>query len=161
MFLTTNGGGLEYPDSISIDDTTMRSVTTIRKHNLQYVEIPLTIKLKTNEIGYITYYGKFGVGTAFLVKARANDVSEDPNITLVVEDRDIRDKINFFRASLIIGAGMEYSLGGNTSFVASIIYNNGFTNVFQKNLKSITIEGETHKVQAKSAYLALNVGVLF
>ena len=161
LFLTTNGGGLEYPDSISIDDTTMRSVTTIRKHNLQYVEIPLTLKLKTNEIGYITYYGKFGVGTAFLVKARANDVSEDPNITLVVEDRDIRNKINFFRASLIIGAGMEYSLGGNTSFVASIIYNNGFTNVFQKNLKSITIEGETHKVQAKSAYLALNVGVLF
>lgn len=164
LFLTTNGGGLEYPDSISvIKDSSLHSVTTIRKHNLQYVEIPLTLKLKTNEIGYITYYGKFGIGTAFLVKARADDESEGPTLTSsqTFEDIDIRDEINFFRASLIIGAGLEYSLGGNTSFIASIIYNNGFTNVFQKDIKSMTIDGEKQKVQAKSTYIALNLGLLF
>ena len=28
---------------------------------LQYVELPITIKLKTNEIGYLTYFGQIGV----------------------------------------------------------------------------------------------------
>ncbi len=162
LFLTTNGGGLIYDDSISVViDTisTLHGVTTTRKHNLQYVEIPLTLKLKTTEIGYITYYGKFGFGTAFLVKARADDESEGENLAQnsVIEDIDIRNEINFFRASLILGAGLEYSLGGNTSFIVSIIYNNGFTNIFRKNKKSI----EGVKAKAKSTSIALNVGVLF
>lgn len=160
LLLTTNGGGLEYKDSISIDTSSaLHKVSTIRKHNLQYVEIPLTLKLKTNEIGYITYYGQFGFKTAFLVRARANDVSEGETLTsnIIREDIDIRKEINFLRTSLVIGAGLEYSLGGKTSFIAGIAYDNGFSNIFAKDQESI----EGIKLKAKSNYIALNVGVLF
>ena len=160
LLLTTNGGGLKYGDSISIDtSSTLHEVTTIRKHNLQYVEIPLTLKLKTNEIGYITYYGNFGFKTAFLVRARADDESEGKSLTSpnIREDIDIRDEINFLRTSLVIGAGLEYSLGGNTSFIVGITYDKGFSNIFKKDKESI----EGIKAKAKSNYVALNLGVLF
>ena len=35
----------------------------------QYVEIPLTFKMRTNEIGYTTYFGQFGVGFALNVRS--------------------------------------------------------------------------------------------
>jgi len=35
-----------------------------QSYNLKYVEIPLSLKLRTNEIGYLTYYGNFGFRTA-------------------------------------------------------------------------------------------------
>ena len=40
------------------------------KQMLQYVEVPIGLKLKTNEIGYIKYYGLFGILPGFLVKAK-------------------------------------------------------------------------------------------
>ena len=40
---------------------------------LKYLEIPLTLRLRTNEIGYITYWVQVGVGLGFNIKARATD----------------------------------------------------------------------------------------
>ena len=28
--------------------------------NLQYIEVPVTLKLKTSQVGYLSYYGQFG-----------------------------------------------------------------------------------------------------
>ena len=42
------------------NDDTLSRVT--RNFNNQYVELPLTFKLRTKEIGYTTYFGKFGGG---------------------------------------------------------------------------------------------------
>ena len=35
----------------------------------QYVEIPLTFKMRTNEIGYATYFGQFGMGFGLNVRS--------------------------------------------------------------------------------------------
>ena len=39
------------------------------------------------------------------------------------------DDVNFLRASMILGAGIEYNLSGNASFYAGIRFNNGFTDI--------------------------------
>ncbi len=41
-------------------------------YNLQYIEIPITLKLKTNEIGYLTYYLQAGIAPGLNIRARAN-----------------------------------------------------------------------------------------
>ena len=48
--------------------------------SLQYVQIPLTMKLMTKEIGYMRYYGQLGFDASFNVRAKANfdDVVIDP-----------------------------------------------------------------------------------
>ena len=50
---------------------------------------------------------------------------------------DISGETLPFRASLIIGAGMDYSLSGNTSLMFGIAYNNGLTNVFKSKTTAI------------------------
>jgi opacity protein-like surface antigen len=115
------------------------------EYKLQYVEIPLTLKMKTNPVGSISYFGQFGVAPGFLIGAKGTL----KNGSTVVEDSDIKDDINNSNVSLIIGAGIEYILSGNTNLLLGIVYKNGFTDV---------INGDP-KANANS--LGLNVGVLF
>lgn len=138
-----------------------------RKYKLKYVEIPLTLKLRTDEIGYITYWGQFGLGLGFATKATADDnikffseLVEDADemgfswidsgsaiSTLAKEDEeemgvDISGEMLPIRASLIIGAGIDYSLSGNTSLMFGIAYNNGLTNVFKSKMKAIEVRDD-------------------
>ena len=44
-----------------------------RSYSLQYVELPLTFKMRTKEMGYTTVYGRFGLGLGMNVKAEADE----------------------------------------------------------------------------------------
>jgi len=110
---------------------------------LSYVELPIHLLLKTNEIGYITYFGQFGLATQFKTKAKADATVND------ISDEDVSDEIKFLNMGLSIGAGFEYSLGGNTKLIVALIYNNGFSDV----LKSDQL------VTAKS--FGLKLGIMF
>ena len=39
-----------------------------RKYKINYVNIPLILKMKTKEIGYFTYFGEFGAVLGFKTK---------------------------------------------------------------------------------------------
>lgn len=129
---------------------------------LRYIELPLTLKLMTNEIGYMRYYGQIGMGAAFNIRAKADYDQPvlDPSGAYTtgfttLEDEDIKDDIALFKASLIIGGGMEYNFSGNTALQVGITYNNGFTNV----LDGAEVNGKKAKVYQD--YLELNLGVFF
>ncbi|MBK8228860.1 MAG: PorT family protein [Flavobacteriales bacterium] len=125
---------------------------------LQYVELPLTIKLMTNEIGYMRYFAVVGAGNAFNVKAKADQVvpvynSVAPTIVDKFEEQEnenVQDDIALYKASLIVGAGAEYNFSGSTSVMFGITYNNGFTNI-------LDIDG----AKAKAHYVELSLGVFF
>ena len=112
-------------------------------YNLSYIEIPVHLLLKTNEIGYITYFGQFGLATQIKTKAKATATVND------IANEDVSDEIKLLNMGLSIGAGFEYSLGGNTKLIVALIYNNGFSDV----LKSDQL------VTAKS--IGLKLGVMF
>jgi len=128
---------------------------------LQYVEVPLTMKLMTNEIGYMRYYGQIGFGAAFNIRAKADyeTVSIDPttqNLTFPeLEDEDIKTNIQPFRASLIVGAGAEYNFSGKTTVQFGVNYNNGFTNI----LKNTKVGDKDAKVLQD--FVELNLAVFF
>ncbi len=129
----------------------------------QYIELPLTLKLKTNEIGYMTYYGQIGFGTAFNISAKGelDQVNaDDPKKVDRLTDENLLDHTNLFKASLILGAGLEFNFSGNTSAMVGITYNNGFSNI----LKKVEIPdgaGNTTKLDANLKYFELSLGVFF
>jgi hypothetical protein len=146
----------------------------VEKYRLQYLDIPLTLKLKTNEIGYFTYYGQFGLDLSFNIKARQDDEYKFPSQPeMTVEDVNISEKIGLFRTALQVGAGVEYNISGDTYIVGGIVWNNGLNNLFSDQYyvredadgsPSITSnnalrEGEKKKVT--SNYLGLTIGVFF
>ncbi|MBL7957297.1 MAG: PorT family protein [Flavobacteriales bacterium] len=134
-----------------------------REVALQYIELPLTIKLMTNEIGYMRYFAVVGAGNAFNVKAKGDKVEPkvianlpDEDKTPVVEKFEelekegMQDDIALYKASLIVGAGAEYNFSGSTSLMFGLTYNNGFTNI-------LDIDG----MKAKAHYVELSLGVFF
>lgn len=150
-------GGLEMPDRVDIDASTYYEGTLNRKYKLKYIQLPVAFKMKTNELGKFKIFGQIGLGTNFLIGAKADDTFTASDYTSSEEDLDIYDEITFIRESLIIGGGVEFSLGGSTSLMASILFNNGFIDILNgKNTVDPTLNNK-----ANANYLAFEVGIVF
>jgi hypothetical protein len=155
--VTYFGGRLNYPIASAPTEATPYTFRE-RTYRLQNIEIPFTLKMKTREIGYNTYFARFGFGASVNTTAKANDLlyNKGNSTTLSDPDRDIKSQVPLFRASMIMGLGFEHSLGGTTALVTSLNFNNGFTNI----LKGRDYQ-DIHKQQARANYLELSVGILF
>ncbi len=149
--ITQLGGKLKFRDELP----TYGENELVRDYRLQYLEIPVSIKLHTMEIGYFTYFAKFGLAPGINLKAKATDeFTFQGNLTTTT--RDIKSDTPLFRAALVIGLGTEYSLGGRMSVLGGLTYNNGFSNTL-KGRNAVT----GVRPSAGSNYIMLNVGLLF
>lgn len=171
--LANIGGKLDYADQ-AYPDPDNRAInfaaTSENIYRLRYIEIPWTLKLKTNEIGYLTYFGQVGLGTGFNIRARHDLDQNYSGGTLTREDEDANSDIGFFRVSLILSAGAEYSFTESTSLLVGVTFNNGFTDVLKNKyyeLEDGTVSVENNEPvngpdwKAISNYLALNIGIMF
>lgn len=135
------------------DSTVNNYYSTVRAH---YVELPLTIKLRSNEVNYIRYYGLFGLTPGLNIKARYD--LEDGDGNMLVEDYDLTkgtangDEYKLFNLSLTLGIGAEYAMTETTTLTGGIFFQNGFTNVFENSQTS-------EAIQLKQ--LGLRIGILF
>ncbi|MCB0430613.1 MAG: PorT family protein [Flavobacteriales bacterium] len=163
------GGKINYTDSIYYlsdagDPTKAYFQLNKRKFDLQYVDLPVLLKMKTNEIGYMTYFGQFGFNLGLNIKSRAIDEGTTYASTQTVkkEDVDVIKDINLMRVAMNLGIGVEYNFSGSTSLLLGVNYNNGFSNTFGKESKSLKQkDGSALETKAVSNYVALTVGVLF
>lgn len=132
----------------SIDTLGTTTNTTYRS---QYLEIPVSLKMKTNEINYITYFAKFGGGINMRLNSFADyNIKDNKGDVLTINDQDIKKDISLFRIAFHIGVGIEYSLGGTTSVLVGLNFNNGLTDIFKDK-----------ELKGKNNFINLNLGVLF
>jgi len=150
--LKRSGGLLSYKDSV-LQNTTMVEADINRKYKIDYIRIPAAFKLKTNQFGRFTFYGMFGLAFDVRASAKAND--EDKNITYVKEGININDNVGLLRAGLLVGAGTEYTISGNTKAYGGIHFSNGFTDMLTRtNVYGV-------KENALGKYVELTIGILF
>lgn len=166
------GGKINFPKtSDKTYYTVLNDVTSLqdtfflqqRTYKLRYVNVPLLLKLKTNQIGAMTYFGEFGFDVSFKWRALANDDVIKDNTESTRPDVDISKDISFLRLAMNLGLGAEYNLSGATSLVFSLNYNNGFTNALHNSSKMLFVN-KTNAAFAQKAvfnYVGLSVGVLF
>jgi len=154
---TNLGGSLKYLDSIpKFEADTIYSLVknTVVKYKTSFIEIPLSLKGKTNEIGYITYFLKAGISPQFRFKAKG-DISVNSGDNL-----DIKAEVRSFNMGYHIGGGIEYSLGGSTKLLVEALFTNGLTNFS----KVETLKKPTDKPKNENTILnsiSLKVGILF
>jgi hypothetical protein len=144
--------------------------------------------MKTDEIGYITYWGQFGLGLNMNLKALSDDEidylyyqnknsyawEKSNRESSISSKNDIKNEVNIFSSNLIFAAGIEYNLSGNTSLLAGLTFQNGFTDAFKGNGVAKdqstnspifnTDSGKTPKTFELSGlpnYVELNIGILF
>jgi hypothetical protein len=150
-----------------------------RTYNVTYVTLPLNLKMKTNEIGYMRYYGLFGLSLGFRAKATASDegtelryasgalssgnlVYAQPNTGYNEEKTLNNSDMQIFRTGLNIGGGVEWNISGSTSLVFGATYNLGFSNVLKSESKFLlTNTNQAFKQKATSQNILITIGVLF
>ncbi|MBO6516895.1 MAG: PorT family protein [Bacteroidia bacterium] len=165
LLFTDLAGSIVHTDRLTYTDsmgTTSHSDVQY-DYKFKYIQIPISIKFKTKQFGYWTYWAQFGFSPSFLTQATADITGktvpfDDPTgirVNKKVNDEyhydNFDDKVFFMRFPLIIGAGVEYNVAGNTSLYAGLRMDNNFLNVFVAD----------DLTQAKNNFASLNVGVFF
>ena len=147
-----------------------------RNYSTSYVTIPLTLKMKTKEIGSFVYYGQFGINNSFRWKSTVKDDVSPLTTNGLIGSHETKSKVDVtkdvsvYTASLNMGLGAEYNLSGSTSLTFGVNYMLGFLSVVKD--KSKYLERRTNDVngvvsytpmpqQIKSNAVVLMVGILF
>lgn len=145
-----------------------------RNYSTSYITVPLTLKMKTKEIGSLTYYGQFGINNSFRWKSLAkDDVSAITRTGIGGHETktklDVTKDVSLYTAALNMGIGAEMNLAGSTSLTFGLNYLLGFTNMVKNNSDYLertanVSTGPTYTKmpqQVKSNAIVLMVGVLF
>lgn len=143
----TQGGklkfGYDFPLEVYDDIDTLPAETTVN-YKLQYITIPLGLKLKSNEIGYFTFFVNLGFTNQLNIKAKASTDNADG-----LNDDSIKKEINWFDMGYHFGGGIEYALSKDTSVLLGILYQNGFLDI------------TTAAPRVNSRVLTIRTGILF
>jgi hypothetical protein len=165
--IMTTGGKLNYYKDLQ-EEGKLFIAELERNYTMKYVDIPLTLKMKTNEIGYLTYWGQFGLGLGVNINAKSNDkytfkreaeiinaegdLKEDgwmvsQRLGMNEDDVNIKRDAQILRTALVFGAGVEYSLSGSTRLLAGAMFSNGFSNALKRQgIKSLNGEPDVLNV---------------
>jgi hypothetical protein len=155
LFLTGKGGTISYLDRSS---ATAPAVRVEQKIAMQYLELPLTIKLFTNEVAPDTrVYFQVGGSLAVPVQTRINGEKNYIDAFDNSNETSAGSHVFDIDANLIGAVGAEYQLGQSTKFLAGISYHHGLVDTdryFQKNRKF----GD---VSIKNSVFSLDLGLKF
>lgn len=99
-----------------------------RKINNQYLEIPITMRMRTDKIGKFRIFGNIGYGFGIKLNT-AEKYFDDDNNGLDLKNNDYRD----LRHALIVKLGVEYYAYKSSCIAVSLVFNDNFVNIFKTN----------------------------
>ncbi len=106
-----------------IDSSIAMPTVVDEEYRTQYIQIPLTFKLYTNEVSPgIKVYFQVGVELEALVFDEALEGSS----TLVSD-------FSFFDTAVVLGAGVEYKLGASNILFGGLSYHRGLLDITKDN----------------------------
>ncbi|HET6557628.1 MAG TPA: porin family protein [Prolixibacteraceae bacterium] len=128
LLVVNTGGNLSYrmDQPFSYAGETLPADADI-KYRLRYLDIPFSIKLKTNDFHRAYYWGLFGLSGMVNIGARGD--SDDG----ALRKTSIHDEINMFNIGMNVGLGFDYGLGGSNSASFGLLFQNGLTDVTTDN----------------------------
>ena len=141
------GGNLLYADSTEFSskgETLLVEPGQSVKMNLQYIDIPIGLKLKTEELGYATFFLKLGFNPMINLNAKVS--SEDAGF----DKEDVRESIHLFNLAYHAGAGVEYKLGGSTAAIGGIRWSSGLIDVTDND-----------RANVQTNVISIHLGILF
>jgi len=132
------------------------------KYDLQYLEIPIGLTLRTREFGYLRYYVRPAIHLGFLTQSRGSLTNS--NLIDSEENFDISKDVNGVNLGWSLGAGVEYSLSTNTALVGGIAFQSGFADVTTDKGTSVTRTGRPateDDSRGKVNSIVIMLGIMF
>lgn len=125
---------------ISINDN---GITKEEEYNLQYLQVPATIKLFTNELA-LDKRLYFQLGGVTEIKIHEKNEGADNYI----------EKFRFFDFSVMAGFGLEYRIGVSSTIFGGISYTRGLINAASKRKND-------YDFSVKNDLVSLDFGIMF
>jgi hypothetical protein len=172
-FMISSLGGKVAYEGVYVNNDGANVVSSVEQsYAITYIEIPLTLKLRTKQIGYMTYYGNFGLKSGIKFKYNSDFTYTDINNTPTIEGENTADDVFFINMCLTVGGGVEYNLYGNTNLMLGITYNNGFINQLDNKINLVdkgkaVLDAAGNPVfsednaSANLKYISLNIALFF
>jgi len=170
------GGGIRYDwedvtQPFMVEDENIKpGGTKNTRFVLQYIEIPVSVKLYTNEISTdMKLYFQVGISGNVLISARIDNkktiLKYDSTKTGADSTSSFKLTKNIFpiEASLVFSTGIELQMGENTYFFTGFTLNHGLTNIDNFYKKSPD-DGYGHRIDGfvlKNSYFGIDVGLKF
>ena len=103
-----------------------------------YLTIPTMMLFRTKYIGYVRYFGKFGVRNSFLLKSTIFDEgnSFDGSLTTEMNNDNMsasKRDLSIYKGSVGMSGGAEWNFSGSTCLVAELGYYYGFVDISRGN----------------------------
>jgi hypothetical protein len=143
-----------------------------RAYRSTYLTIPLALRLKTKEIGYLTYFGGFGFLASVHLKSKADDEAINQGSTTPTSANfdkiDVSKDMNIMRIGLTLNGGCEINLSGSTSVLLGLTFNQFFLNNVKTDSKfnidadktgDASYTGNT-PVQQTQKFMGRNIGLM-
>jgi hypothetical protein len=130
-------------------------------YSIQYVEIPIGLKLRTREFGVLTYYLEAPIFTLG-IRSNAQGSLSGGAIATEVEEIPIKPEVTPFALSWGFGGGVEYSILDGTRLFGGLTFQRLFTDV-TKDGDDYVYQGRvaTDDPKATINSMTLRLGVLF
>jgi hypothetical protein len=145
--ITNLGGNLLYADSTEFSskgEVILVEPDQSVKLNLQYIDIPIGLKLKSEQLGYTTLFLQLGFNPMININSKAS--LEEASL----DKEDVRESINLFSLGYHVGLGVEYTLGGYTALIGGLRWSAGLTDVT-----------ENDRANVKLNTITIHLGILF
>lgn len=145
-------GNLAYPATTFTDSTGTKVGGSIEAKG-RFINIPVSLKFKTDAFGAFTPFAMIGVepGIAFGDDINRNGLEAD------IAEFELRA----FNLPLSVSAGTEYAISASNAAYASIFYRYGFTNTIQDKyvVDGSKLDGDKEKISLNN--YGLRIGILF
>ena len=153
----------DLPSSI-LNDSLAFNAGTKFKYGVQYLEIPLGLKMRTREFGYIRYFFQPDITLGFETQARGS--IEGIGVNDEGEKYNIRKEVNGISLSWGLGGGIEYTISEGTSLIAGIAYQKGFADVTDDSRGQFFDSNDGNVLKAEKSKGVVNsitvrVGIMF
>jgi len=132
------------------------------KYDLQYLEIPLGLTLRTRQFGYIRYFVRPAIHLGILTQSRGS--IKNAGFIDDEENFDISKETNPFNLGWSLGAGIEYSVSESTALIGGLAFQSGFADVTTDKGTSLLREGRSateDDSRGKVNSLVIMLGVMF
>jgi Outer membrane protein beta-barrel domain len=135
---------------------------TLLKYNLQFLEIPVGLRMRTQEFGYIRYFMEPLLTLGIRTQARGSIVG---STKFDQEKINIKEAVNAINFSWGFGAGAEYTISQNTVIVGGLYYNRGFVDMTSDSDSKISrVSGGTRIAEDSKSVVSnitIRLGVMF
>lgn len=118
------------------------------KYDIQYIEVPVGLKLRTREFGYFRYFVEPQLVLAFRSKAWGT-AKGNPDFERI----NVKNDVNPFNASWGIGAGTEYGISESSSIVAGLFFHNSFIDVTSDKESDDTTKASLNTITIRLAVI--------